>query len=174
MMKLNVFRFKRLTTGKVTEFKAETCLDGVDHFALVKGGGTLRLKATILMKNKWSIDLGEEVTATEISVIEPPQDTVPSQDPEDDDIEEEDIGDKIEPTPITPGVTGDLTKNIGSHEYNVWANKDKIGTSELLSMKAHVESNYALAEGNRKLQQARAKRAMLEMVERRGVGFVPE
>jgi len=181
MKKLRVYKFSRKSNGKVTEFKAETCLDGPFHYALIKSGGTLRHDALVLMKNKWVIELGEEMEIKKVEepktesphVEEPP---APAPEPQDDmELSDEEIATlESAVVPGGGGVTGDLTKNIGPREYNVWANTQKIGAKELMSMRAHVESNYALQEGERKIQQARAKRMMNEMVERRGVGFIPE
>lgn len=175
------FSLKRKTTGKVTPVKGIHILDAGKFYAIVQEEGYVKSAATLFEKELWEWVDGIAPEHKEEPPADAPTVEEPVAEPE---VEEEpvpkltpEIIAEIEsgaPSEKAAGGFGDLNKDSNPHEYNVWAPHDKIGAKELLGMKAHVESNYAIAEGERKIKQAMAKRDLIARVERVGVGFVPE
>lgn len=157
---------------------------------IVKTSGYGIKTATIYPKSKWKVEVEEPVPELTVKpkakkpAPPPPTPPEPEPDPQplgssEDDLPQEEFSDEemdLINTPdarISSSVTGDLKKELPG-EYNVHVTHEKIGAQELLKMQSHVDSNYALQEGERKAKQARVKRALQQQVENLGVGCVPD
>jgi type IV secretory pathway VirB10-like protein len=179
------------TTGHTREISCVGTDETNDNYVIVRSKGYGVGKAIVFPKEFWemSVELPPEPRKPKRKyekkapvVQEPPKDDppppveVPEPPPDEeptDEFSEEDMELINGKDRISSSLTGDLTKEL-PHEYNARAVHEKIGANDLMKMKAHVEANFALDEGKRKMQQAKARRLLNQNLERLGAGCIPD
>lgn len=179
-----VVTVRKTATGQLVKIKCQNYRVTSDDIVLVKSKGYGVENAVVYPRKFWSLQVSES-PAPKIAVKKPKPEPVAVEEPlppvevpeppaaPPDEFSDEDMEVINGPDRVSSTKTGDLGKEYPG-EYNARIAHDKIGANDLMKMKAHVESNYALQEGQRKIQQAKAKRLLTQNLERLGVGCIPD
>jgi len=168
---------RRRATGKVVIKKCVEFKESTEDYILVQQVSPVRLEADLYPKDRWEV-VDRVLQALQAAPKADDFDLGPDDD-EEDDIPAEALAEiegkappKGKPKEQSPG---DIKKELPG-EYNVLAPHDEGVTVEemqdrMVGLQAHVDSNFAIEEGKRKVARARHLRALRQRTETAGVGF---
>jgi len=169
----------RKTTGRTVIFKCEYFKESPEDYILIHTTSPVKSTATLYPKRLWSLAKTTIPGVGASMGYGPPEEK--SVTPDDDDEVPPEIIKEIEEggAQRREGSPGDIKKELpGEYNTNAPHEADRMTSEEALrrklTMQAHIDSNFARDEGERKYKQALARRRIQEHVERAGAGFVPE